>query len=95
MNGVNVKLPNELIGIILKLKYFNFRKEWLEKNLEFPKRSYLGRDYTTTYYTWCVNNNLSYGFTSIDMHYTSDNHRSTCMIYMWQIDHGKDYVFYD
>ena len=30
-------LPNEIVKIILKKKWFNFRKEWLEENLNFPE----------------------------------------------------------
>jgi hypothetical protein len=44
---MNAKLPNELIHVILKLKYFNFRKEWLEQNLEFPKLDYIHPDYSS------------------------------------------------
>jgi hypothetical protein len=93
MTCVNVKLPNELIGIILKLKYFNFRKEWLAQNLEFPKLEYSGREYETTYYIWYVDTIQE--FTTIKMYHTSGSRRSVYMIYMWHIENGKEYTFYN
>jgi hypothetical protein len=88
---MNAKLPNELIHVILKLKYFNFRKEWLQQNLEFPKWE-IGDDplkleaYKTTNITWCVYN-LTIG-TVIIMRFLKKYK------YEWQVLGDQGYTIY-